>query len=661
MAPIGGARDRNSGKENLQPTERDTRKRAADKWDKSPTRKSVRLSDDPVRRRAQKAAPPVKPPAPTAVPKNPNKSRKRNSDDISFDEGSSFTSQSSSTYTDSFGTLRLRKRAKKSIASLPTPPGLTQEEENDLLPPSEFLIPGTTSYQPNPAKKRPLDPVLAEDIERCEMYEESWLSAQESSVSQLLNHLLATFSPTPTGKKRLALRKEFLLMYSAQPFPLTYGRVHASLLYGALSITQYVLSGSSVARTFRVPPKNSFPVASGWGTDVGAREKFLEIFMKSYDQSVLITALEVVVGREMFAYAMPGESEKKVLETYMDRYLINSEDILSTHFEPIQVPKKGVKLGGNAKGDEDIGTPAWMLRRTILRSFMLILLLDKAKSRGALGRQCLFKKESTLKSSLEVLRAVSKLLIPSHGDISKPMSHLNYTLEAVQDPLSEFDYKIDNIAVDMRDGIRLTRVAEVLLRSKGRQSLSGEQDDEEDDWPLSLHLQHPATSRVQKMHNVNLALSALDNAGGKPHRIEAKDIVDGYREKTVGLLWGLLSQWGLELLLDWNTVINETARLETKESSDRANDVVSDSRDYVGLLKNWATCIAAKHGLVVTNLTTSFADGKVFTAIVSEYERYLPSYAKSGPAASLQIKLRGIGCNSYFGDYPKLEVIYRLC
>jgi len=396
IAPVGAARDRYSGKENLHPAERDPRKRAASKAEKSPPRKSVRLSNDPVRGRVQKAAPAANPPAPVAIPKDVNRSsagsRKRGSDNTSFDEGSSFTSQSSNTSTEAASTLRLRKRVKQSVASLPTPPGLTQEEESELVPPSDPLIPGPASYQPNPSKKRRLDPVLAEDIARCEMYEESWLSAQESSVSQLLNHLLAKFSPALAGKKRLAIRKELLSMYSTQPFPLTYSRVHASLLYGALSITQYVLSGSSVARTFRVPPKNSVAVPSGWGTDVGVREKFMDIFMKSYEQTTLATALEVVVGREMFAYAMPGESEKKVLETYIGRYLINSEDILLTRSEPVQMPTKGVKWEGNAQGDEDIGTPAWMLRRTILRSFMLILLLDKAKAQGVLGRQCLFQK-----------------------------------------------------------------------------------------------------------------------------------------------------------------------------------------------------------------------------------------------------------------------------
>jgi abnormal spindle-like microcephaly-associated protein len=130
----------------------------------------------------------------------------------------------------------------------------------------------------------------------------------------------------------------------------------------------------------------------GWSADIGIREKFLDLFLGSYEQSILIIGLEVVVGREMFAFVQSQDSEKKVLEEYMDRYIIKSEDILSSVQNPIQKNKRGSKMGGHSGEDEDRGTPAWLLRRSLLRSFMLIILLDKAKSRGVLGRQCLFKK-----------------------------------------------------------------------------------------------------------------------------------------------------------------------------------------------------------------------------------------------------------------------------
>lgn len=293
------------------------------------------------------------------------------------------------------GSLRLKKRPKASIDSLPSPPALTQEEEEELVPPSEPLIPGVVSLHPT-KKRRRLDPVLAEDIERCEMYEEAWISALESSVSQLLNHLLAKYSPAPVTKDRLSLRKELLAIYSSAPFPLIYNRVHASLLYGALSIAKHVLENSAAARlsggsggTGTGTGPSSAAQACGWGSDIGRREAFLELLVGSYEQATLVTALEVVVGREMFALAQPGDSKKQILLSYIERYLVWSEDILAGIPDPAQ-PKS--RMGGHSNEDEDRGTPAWLLRRTLLRSLMLVLLLDKAKSRGALGRQCLFKK-----------------------------------------------------------------------------------------------------------------------------------------------------------------------------------------------------------------------------------------------------------------------------
>jgi hypothetical protein len=194
---------------------------------------------------------------------------------------------------------------------------------------------------------------------------------------------------------------------------------------------------------------------------------------------------------------------------------------------------------------------------------------------------------------------------------------------------------------------------EVLLHSKRRVSLAHELTEDEEEWPLSLHLHYPAPSRAQKIHNVSLALSALSKAKGNPQQVEAKDIVDGYRERTVGLLWSILTRWGLDLLLDWDTIVKEIKRLEKTAFPHLQDDdgfTNLDRCDHAGLLQDWARCIAIKHGLVVKNTTTSFADGKVFAAIVREYEQYLPSCAKMDPKASLELKLKGIGCNSYFGS-----------
>lgn len=252
------------------------------------------------------------------------------------------------------------------------------------------------------------------------------------------------------------------------------------------------------------------------------------------------------------------------------------------------------------------------------------------------------------------MQAVSRLLLPFTGDASKPLSHLNYNLETTQQPLVEYDYGISNLAVDMRDGVRLTRLVEVFLsKNRNRSSLPRISDTDttiEEDWPLTPHLHYPVVSRAQKLHNVSLALTALQTAKGNPQRIEAKDIVDGFREKTVGLLWTIVSRWGLDMLVDWAEVRKEIRRLNLQSSTPKA--LYEDSNggeSHVDLLQSWARAVATKAGFTVDNLTTSFGDGRVFAAIVNEYEQYLPSQTKHHETASLETKLRGIGCNSYFG------------
>lgn len=51
----------------------------------------------------------------------------------------------------------------------------------------------------------------------------------------------------------------------------------------------------------------------------------------------------------------------------------------------------------------------------------------------------------------------------------------------------------------------------------------------------------PAISRLQKIHNVDLALKALEAADYKIlGDITSRDIADGHREKTLSLLWQII-------------------------------------------------------------------------------------------------------------------------
>lgn len=246
------------------------------------------------------------------------------------------------------------------------------------------------------------------------------------------------------------------------------------------------------------------------------------------------------------------------------------------------------------------------------------------------------------------------------GDILRPLGHLNYLPETVQHSLEEYEYEISNLAVDMRDGVRLCRVVELLLYPQPPQSISTEPDSAvnniQQQSPLSSNLKLPASTRTHKLYNVSLALTALESVGGNPRKVTAKDIVDGFREKTVGLLWGVVSRWGLELLVDWNEVRKEIRRLKCRSHRNSpASGAVTDDGDveessnHVHLLWKWARSIANLHDLRVENLTTSFSGGRVFGKIVEEYEQFFPVNMKREKNAPLVEKLKALGCSSYFG------------
>lgn len=320
-------------------------------------------------------------------------------EDISFVSSGSTPSTAGSENSSHLASdkLRLLKRRKLGMQLLPTPPALSKDEEAELqaifAPPKNILLPGASFYNFGDKRlKQELNPLLREELIRAEMYEDSWLLAQESSVSQLLNSILSnSFSPSSIPSDT-TMRKGFLRIYSSAPFPLLFKRLQASLLYGALSVPKDILEKSSSAR-FGGSGVGLNGQGWGWAEDIAVRKKFIALFFECYDLSGLIAGLEVVIGREMFPTPCRNAMDKKkCVEVFLERYLMKCEDALAC--PPLEDTTRG--RGGqanNSHGDiEDWGSPAWLLRKSLLRSLMLILLMDKAKVHGVLGRSRLFMK-----------------------------------------------------------------------------------------------------------------------------------------------------------------------------------------------------------------------------------------------------------------------------
>ena len=68
----------------------------------------------------------------------------------------------------------------------------------------------------------------------------------------------------------------------------------------------------------------------------------------------------------------------------------------------------------------------------------------------------------------------------------------------------------------------------------------------------------------------------------------------------------------------------------------------------------WASSLAHLKGLRLDNLTTSFADGKIFECILDEYEVYFLKGTESSKKQATaqqgwQSRLKALGCTSQFG------------
>ncbi|KAI1612571.1 hypothetical protein EDD36DRAFT_437228 [Exophiala viscosa] len=500
--------------------------------------------------------------------------------------------------------------------------------------PSRFVIPSLKSEMMIDVAY----PLLTDDLACPAMYEDNWLSHQEVAITQLVNNLFAATSQTSeSGEDGSMFRIRLLEMYGSAENEVLYKRLQAGLLYGALSVPSEVLKG-----------------VSRLSTDLGKRNAFIDLWLDTYDLTHLRAAMEVVVGRQCSTGARENASRRSMRQ-FMEAFLIHNEDGKSEFYTE--------------------GREAWSYHRTLLRSMMVIKILDMTKTTALqVVSGSLFRPSSNYKTSAGVVRALFQLLNPSAGDPIRALSHIGYNVTHEQYPLEEYTYQVDNLAVDLRDGVRLTRLVELLLYPFASGMLdhadstttvvlpTGEElslVEGQTQWPLSQHLKFPCISRAAKLYNVQITLSALQGVkgmGGLVQNVQAEDIVDGFREKTVKLLWGLTSKWGLGALIDCRDVEREIKRLcrvSGKYDNDFfhaiGDDDEHDHMRYKSLLKAWAQAVASTKGLVVKNLTTSFADGRVFEAIVDEYEGY---NNHQNPLAKgqqqLSGRLRRLGCSEQF-------------
>lgn len=261
----------------------------------------------------------------------------------------------------------------------------------------------------------------------------------------------------------------------------------------------------------------------------------------------------------------------------------------------------------------------------LYRLMVLILFLDHAKMENVLDNvPRLFTKSSEAKSSKAVLLAFCRIFLSSEGDFIKHLSRIGLQVSYVQDPIDELEFTVANLASDLRDGCCLTRMTEIITCTRFKSILR------------SLRL--PAVSRLQKMHNVNVALSELCHHGIViPNDLHAHHIVDAHREMVLKLMWSVIAHVCMTKLLEHGQVEHEIQnvlrsgkarrkieglkdRTPQRRSPDSVKSVkASSEQDLKSILFRWCKAVCSNFGLNLVDFTESFADGKALCYLVHYY------------------------------------------
>ncbi|KAF9913050.1 hypothetical protein EC991_005918 [Linnemannia zychae] len=421
-----------------------------------------------------------------------------------------------------------------------------------------------------------------------EMYDEKWIDKQERSFSQWLNHefnvTVDSFSPKDPSS----------WSYYSHKFEYEHTRAAAFKIYQADTF-RIVLRKveESIARD-----RLQLRADCNFAGDVSTRREIIDLFF-SFDIRWLVLGLETITGK---ATAINPNFDRPTISGFINKAIFHDKQT-EAEFEPDRILSNRPKFYQT------------MNRLILKRIFMLILFLDKAKTGKLIPSDpCLFNKDSEIKSCRTLLLTISKNYLMGEGDIIRHLVFMGYSVLHTQAPLDEFDFTVKNLAVDLRDGVRLCRLVDLHCPELN----------------LSIKMKFPTLSKTHMQQNVSLALSALVKEGislegTRGGIVTARDIVEGHREKTFGLLWKLILNWKVAVLVDLSVLEAEIAALKAEykriygvDQPDRV-DTVYFTSDQLSALLRWCQAIGAFYNLNIDNFTTSFADGRGFGALLSYY------------------------------------------
>uniref|UniRef100_T1J799 Calponin-homology (CH) domain-containing protein n=1 Tax=Strigamia maritima TaxID=126957 RepID=T1J799_STRMM len=462
-----------------------------------------------------------------------------------------------------------------------------------IKPPSKALTP----CHPNP--------YAAKNI----YYDEQWIEKQTQGFTRWLNFILTIPEELGEGEKRkLAAnapiefsrditykqapsREELSIRAYTVQKKMNMLRRKACNLYQSESIIKVITRLEHEIENRRIVIRSDKALHA----DVGIKQKLVELIM-SYNSLWLRIGLETVFGQIIH---LKSNDDTDGLSQFILNQLLNSP-IISKEYAHSTVPhlfKPGF---------------ATSLKKHTLKKFLLLVyFLDQAKENYLIEfNPCLFNIESKFKSSRDILLAFSRDHLSGEGDLTKHLALFGYKVVYMQTALDEYDFSVSNLAVDLRNGLRLARAAQLLTQN----------------WCLMTKLRVPAVTRMQKIHNVTCVLNILSENDVAIVDVTAKDVVNGHREKTLSLLWQLMFNFQVKLVLSEEKLKKELKILKKSLHFMGIDDEKYSNNNYklfpdekIELLLSWCQLVCAHYKIMVDNFTVSFSDGRVICYLINYY------------------------------------------
>jgi len=337
--------------------------------------------------------------------------------------------------------------------------------------------------------------------------------------------------------------------------------------------------------------------------------------LRSYHPLWLRLAAEIAIGRDC------SQSHPVDLDAFLKNDFLSDAALLARH--------KGMR------SQEYWSQLGKLVTKRVLLLVALLDRLGSTETRGGVRthlRPLLLRPGGgKLCSSSSVLQAAVGPLL-NETEVERRLGRLGYSVRYAQHPRDEMAWAVVNLAVDLRDGLRLCRVAEEITGHTG----------------IVDAARFPATRRPDRLYNVAIALRALSSSGlslldpggtGAMRALPAV-IVDGDREATTRLLWRLVLQCHLLILID-------TAQLEMEIDHLRSLDFRGDkpkecrvsccaispslpsealiaasgrAANHVCVLLKWVQAVTELYrARSPRGFGSDFADGSIFSFLVHHY------------------------------------------